>query len=290
MGYGSWDSDAYSVRSVAYASQTREQIFESHSVNKEYDPKLIKTRESRDSEESPESTPLIFALDVTGSMGFIAEHIAKKGLGSLVKGILDTQPVTNPHMLIMALGDIRYDEAPLQVTQFEVDAVDEQLTELYLEGGGGGNNTESYDLPWLFAARKTSTDAWEKRQKKGYLFTIGDEEFPSAVSPAIIYREIGIDIAQKSTATDFLAEAQEKYHVFHVIVEEGNHYSYAGQETLSSWRAKLAKKVILLSDHRYISEVIISVMRVNEGEHPEEVIKSWQTEEARETVRHALFN
>lgn len=289
MGYGSWDSASYSVRSTAYASQTREQLFDSHEVIKDYDPKLIKTRESRDSEDSPESTPLIFALDVTGSMGFIAEHIAKEGLGNLVAGILDTKPVTNPHMLMMALGDIRYDLAPLQVTQFEVDAVDEQLTDLYLEGGGGGNNTESYDLPWLFAARKTSTDAWEKRNAKGYLFTIGDEEFPRAVSPEVINKEIGIDIGQKHTAEDFLKEAQEKYHVFHVIVEEGYHFSYRPDETIKSWRTVLNKHAVLLSNHRYVAEVIISVMRVNEGEHPDEVIKSWQSEEARETVKHALY-
>lgn len=289
MGYGSWDSDAYTARSTAYASQTREQLFDKHEVIKEYEPKLISTRESRDSEESPESTPLIFALDVTGSMGFIAEHIAKEGLGNLVTGILDTQPVTNPHIMMMAFGDIRYDDAPLQVTQFEVDAVDEQLTELYLEGGGGGNHTESYDLPWLFAARKTTTDAWEKRKAKGYLFTIGDEEFPKAGSAESIKRETGITVQSGSTASDFLKEAEERYHTFHVIVEEGYHCSYAYDSTLKSWKTKLAKRAILLNNYRYIAEVIISVMRVNEGEHPEEVITSWQTEEIRNTVRHALF-
>lgn len=36
--------------------------------------------------------------------------------------------------------------------------------------GGGGGGSESYTLPWLFAALHTATDTWSKRGCKGYLF------------------------------------------------------------------------------------------------------------------------
>jgi hypothetical protein len=290
MGYGSWSSTSYNATSSARSSMSRDQVFTQHETAREFEPKLIEKRESLDSPESPESTAIMIGLDVTGSMGFIAEHIAKKSLGVLVKGILDTKPVSDPHMLFMAIGDINWDDAPLQVTQFEADnRISDQIVDLYLEGGGGGNKYESYDLAWIFAANKTKTDCWDKRQKKGYLITIGDEEFPISVSPNVLNKQLNLEVAQKGTAKSFLAVAQERWDVFHVIVEEGYHCQYALDTTVEQWEDALGKHAIRLNDYRYISEVILSVIRVNEGENPEAVANSWQDKEAKTAVEYSLF-
>jgi len=289
MGYGSWNSSAYSVQSAVRSVQSREQVFQKRDVSKEFDPRLVEVRESLDSEDSPESTALIFALDVTGSMGFIAEHIAKKGLGTLVQGILDTKPVSDPHIMMMGIGDINVDEAPLQVTQFEADnRISDQIVDIWLEGGGGGNDFESYDLAWLFAARKTKIDCFDKRGKKGYLFTIGDEEVPRISSSKVIEKMTGMKIGQKLEREDALAAAQEKFEVFHVIVEQGNHMGYARDKTVSGWKKLLGKRAILLDNYKCISEVILSVIRVNEGADPQTVIDSWQDKKAKESVKYAL--
>jgi hypothetical protein len=158
------------------------------------DPRRIKggVRESRDSADNPASTPVIVGLDVTGSMGMIAENIAREGLNTLFTEIYDRQPVTDPHVMLMGIGDALCDRAPLQVSQFEGDIrIAEQLIELWLEGGGGGNSCESYTLPWYFAAMHTITDSFEKRRKKGYLFTIGDEEPPAVLTAAELKRVLG---------------------------------------------------------------------------------------------------
>ena len=85
--------------------------------------------------------------------------------------------------MAMAIGDAECDRAPLQVTQFEADIrLADQLRELWIEGGGGGNRGESYHLPWAFAAMRTSTDCFERRGRKGYLFTIGDEPILPGIS------------------------------------------------------------------------------------------------------------
>ncbi|HAO33838.1 MAG TPA: hypothetical protein DCQ84_12920, partial [Candidatus Competibacteraceae bacterium] len=63
-----------------------------------------------------------------------------------------------------------------------------QLRRLWLEKGGGGNACESYTLPWYFAATHTAIDCFEKRGKKGYLFTVGDEEPPLELPGAAIAR------------------------------------------------------------------------------------------------------
>ena len=54
---------------------------------------------------------------------------------------------------------------------------DDDLARFFLERGGGGQQTESYELAAYFMARHTSIDCFEKRGEKGYLFLIGDEEF-----------------------------------------------------------------------------------------------------------------
>jgi hypothetical protein len=298
MGWGRWDTTSYALTSATRSTQTTDEIFDTditqfreNTSPKGFNPKHIEMRESCDSDDSPESTALIFALDVTGSMGMIPDYLAREGLAPLVEGILETKPVSDPHIMFMAIGDINYDDAPLQVTQFEADnRISDQLVELYLEGGGGGNNYESYDLAWAFAAQKTSIDCFSKRGKKGYLFTIGDEEMPQAGSNEMIDKMVGLKVQGRPKAADFLKDAQNRYEVFHVIVEQGSHMSYRSARVLIDWRDLLGNRAILLDNYEHLSEVCLSVIRVNEGEDPEEVVNSWQDEALQDSVRHALFD
>ena len=177
MGSGRWDSTtwaSYSTRNVT--NKTVHEIYDRRAIHPELDPKNIVVRESRDSVDNNNSNAIIIALDVTGSMSMVLHAIIKK-LNTLVTEIHSRQPVTDPHIMFMGIGDVRAgDRAPLQCTQFEADIrIAEQLKNIYLEGGGGGNDFESYALAWYFAAMHTSIDCFEKRNKKGYLFTIGDE-------------------------------------------------------------------------------------------------------------------
>ena len=144
MGMGSWNADSYANVSVARSKKSREEVFQQRSINKDFDPKRVVMRESCDSDDNPNSTAIIIGLDVTGSMGMVAEKIAKKGLGTLVESIHDRKPVTDPHIMMMAIGDINCDRAPLQVTQFEADLrISDQIVDLWLEGGGGGNRSRN---------------------------------------------------------------------------------------------------------------------------------------------------
>src|SRR5262249_25766094 len=159
------------------------------------DPPRIQVRESCDSEANPESTPIILAVDETGSMGVLAEVIIKQGLGTIMKAIYDRRPVTDPHIMCMALGDAFVDTAPLQVTQFEasVEPLTNQVRKIYLEGNGGGNGGESYALAWLFTAAKTKCDAI-KKGRKGFLFTIGDEAPHRMVTRAQATKFVGTSV------------------------------------------------------------------------------------------------
>lgn len=280
MGYGRWSDDHYKTYATSTKIETlsREQVFTQRGIHSSLDPAKIMLRESCDSEANPNSTPAIFGLDVTGSMGFIAEHIAKQGLGKLMAQIIEEKPITDPHLMFMALGDIRSDDAPLQVSQFEPDIrIIEQLRNIYLEGRGGGNHTESYDLPWYFAAHRTLIDSFNKRGKKGYLFTIGDELPPDDKLP--LYKLEGIfgnrDIPQPVSPVDLLIQAQQKYNVFHIIAEEGSECTrgFGTKAVREAWVDLMGPNVIFMRDHTALTDIVVGVLKISEGMSIEQAIK-----------------
>ncbi len=275
MGAGTFDAKTYRSFSDSVKHKSVDEIYSSH-LHANLDPKGVKMRESRDSADNPESTPVIIALDVTGSMGMIADVIAREGLGTLFTSILDRKPITNPHVMFMGVGDANWDKAPLQVSQFEADKrIIEQLVQIYLEHGGGGNNFESYNLPWYFAAEHTVHDSYEKRAKRGYLFTVGDEEAPAALTKAQIKRFIGDDIERDMHPLETLESAQRTYEVFHVVIKEGSHAKSYFDRVMGSWTPLLGQRVIPLANHKTLAETIVSAIEVAEGLSAKDSAARW---------------
>ncbi|MEM7405650.1 MAG: hypothetical protein AAF458_10185 [Pseudomonadota bacterium] len=267
MGYARWnpaDWSRYSRSSVR--GRSRRELFFRRSIEPDFDPLNIRLRESRDSERNPESTAIIIAFDETGSMGAIPEAFVRAGLATLVEEILARKPVPDPHVMIMGFGDAWCDDAPLQVTQFEADLrIAEQLQRIYLEGGGGGNAFESYNLPWYFAARRTALDCFEKRGQRGYLFTVGDEPPPPVLLAQHVQRVFGDAVPDDLASADVLAMASRMYHVFHVVVEQGSFYRSAPDLVLDPWRELLGQRVLPLADYTRLAEVIVAAMEVSGG-------------------------
>lgn len=284
MGGGSWSSRSYRGFSASIAGSSADEIFKTRSASyhaktgskDSLNPKGIKVRESRDSAANPASTALIVGVDVTGSMGMLAETMAKTGLGVLFDEVLKRKPITDPHLMFMAIGDVNYDEAPLQVSQFEADdRIIPQLQDIWIEHGGGGNAFESYNLPWYFAAMHTSIDCLEKRGKKGYLFTVGDEQTPGPLTRAQIEKFIGDTPERDLSNADLLAMVGRQYHVFHLMVAEGSHARSRPDAVRKSWTDLLGQRAMWLADHTKMSEVIVSAIQVTEGADRDAVAKSW---------------
>lgn len=278
MGGGTFDRSAYASFSSATVGKSTADIYDARHLKPSLNPKGVKVRESRVSADNPMPTPVIVALDVTGSMGMIADVIAREGLGVLFTGILDRKPVTDPHVMFMGVGDVAAgDTAPLQVSQFEADnRIVEQLTDLYLEHGGGGNDSESYHLPWYFAANHTVHDAMELRGKRGYLFTVGDECVPGDLTTSHIESVFGYRPQVGISAAEALAAAERLYDVYHIIVKEGNHCRGGGFDRVrESWTDLLGQRVVSLDDHTKLAETIVSVIEVAEGRDAEASAKGW---------------
>lgn len=276
MGGGTFDAGAYRNFASSTVGKKTEEIYTSRTIVETLNPHGVKVRESRDSADNLNSTPLIVALDVTGSMGILADNIAREGLGVLFSGILDRKPINDPHVMFMAVGDANYDSAPLQVSQFEADKrIIEQLTQIYLEHGGGGNNFESYNLPWYFAAQHTVHDSLIKRGKRGYLFTVGDEMAPGALTKEQLRNICGDTVERAQSTREMLEAAQRMYDCYHVVIEEGNYASHNLSGVMESWTALLGQHVIRLKDHKKLAETIVSAIEVAEGRDAASSAAGW---------------
>lgn len=261
MGSGRFSYESYTrLRTVkSYDNKSREEIFTARAIDPEMDPKTVIKRESRDSEEHPESLSIIVGLDVTGSMGFIPEDIVKNTLPDLVGSLMEAG-IQHPQVLFLGIGDFIYDRAPLQVGQFESSAelLDRWLTKVYLEGGGGGNNAEGYNLAHLIAARHTSIDCWEKRQQKGFLFTIGDEPCLANIPADVIKRITSETEARTISTADIIREASKMYEVFHLHVE---HDAYSATDMRKGdWKELLGERFIVVNDYKQIAKQIAQLV------------------------------
>ena len=81
-------------------------------IEPELDPKNA-IRECCDSEEHPNTRPVILALDVTGSMGGASVKVAKE-LNVIMTELYGK--VKDVEFLIMWIGDLAYDRAPIQAS------------------------------------------------------------------------------------------------------------------------------------------------------------------------------
>ncbi|KKN07246.1 hypothetical protein LCGC14_1069140 [marine sediment metagenome] len=258
MGYTAYSAIDRGVRAVSlgYDTKSAPEIFTQKSINNAMSPHGVKMRESRDSEEHPKSLAIVLALDVTGSMGSIPHFLVKEGLPDIMDRIIK-QGEPDPQVLFLGIGDHECDTSPLQVGQFESgdELLDKWLTDIYLEGGGGGNAGESYMLAWYFAAYHTATDCFEKRKKKGYLFTIGDEPVLPEVPGRFLKTLMGDGQYENFSAASLCGKASEKYNVFHIHIHETA--SGSRQEVIDGWKQILADNLIV-ADHKEDVAKIIS--------------------------------
>jgi hypothetical protein len=271
MGGGTYSSVSRDTRHVARGTYTKtiEQNFVAQSINNAMNPFGIKFRESRDSEEHPNSVPIIVALDVTGSMGSVPQHLVTHGLPKMMNDILGSG-ISDPQILFMGIGDHECDMSPLQVGQFESsdELVDKWLLDTYLEGGGGGNYGESYMLAWYFAAYHTHHDAMDKRKKKGYLFTIGDEPVLKGVDGSVIKNLIGGEQHPLSYDSNALLEAARKlYHTYHLHISETG--SGSRKEVQDEWKQRMGDNCRIIQTSDNVSVEIAQIISQSESSSSE---------------------
>jgi hypothetical protein len=273
----SFDFTSYAATASTYkAASTATAAFKARALDPYLDPSKFTVRESRNSPGNPKSTPVIIGFDVTGSMGHIPHKMVSEGLGKLMQAIIDRNPVSDPHLMFMAIGDCWCDRSPLQVSQFETDMkIVDQLDKIHVEQGGGGNFFESYNLPWHFANFHTSADCFEKDGRKGFLFTMGDELPPADLTDANLLQVYGRQQEPAATNKQLLEALSSKYHVFHLMIEEGSGMRFDSARTVAAWKELMGQRAIPVSDYTKLPEIIISIIQSVNGVNKDAVAKSW---------------
>lgn len=224
MGGGAWTTSAY----TSYVNTTKrmsadkitldsvDQFYDARSLDPALNPKGVKVRECRDSEEHPSTIPIILGLDVTGSMGSACAAVARQ-LDKIITGLY--ADVKDVEFMVMGIGDFAYDRAPLQVSQFESDVrICDQLGKIWFERGGGGNSFESYTAAWYFALKHTDLDCW-KRGKKGIIITMGDEPLNPYLPGKDFNRVFGYG-GQDVDTVELYKQVTEKFDVYHIIITD----------------------------------------------------------------------
>lgn len=266
MGGGAWKDEAFTAYSttkgltrgldgsVDIKNCSAQAIYKSRDLDPALDPKGV-IRECVDSEEHPNTVPVILALDVTGSMGATAVEVASE-LGNIMTDLY--KDVTDVEFMIMGIGDFAYDDAPLQVSQFESDIrIAEQLDKIYFEGGGGGNSFESYTAAWAFGVDQCKLDCW-KRGKKGIIITMGDENLNPYIG--VDRYKHATDFKYQAIETPELYErAKEKYDIFHINVL---HDRWGGSRVdRSSWTKVLGEDNYFSCEVKGLAQKISTIIK-----------------------------
>lgn len=280
MGSGSWDAGTYAstTRAKIDTGTTFSYTKTAHEtgrfeVHEDLDPKKVNTagplagqavRESRDSAEHPTSVPVAVFFDETGSMHNTPRLMQTK-LPELFGIILRKGYLEHPQIMMGAYGDGVVDNAPLQVSQFESDnRIDEALDKLFLEGNGGGNYGESQWLAWYYLATHTATDAWEKREKKGYAFFIGDEKSLEPTAGQVKqWVGDGEPLVHPLTDRAIVQELLKKWEAYVFVIDNGSARRQHSVEYYTSLFG--TERVLIVQDETAISETIALTIGMSEG-------------------------
>lgn len=267
MGYGSYSLEAH--RAIVGARDAATMTFAAG-----FDPRMsplgVGKRECRDSDAHPNSVGIVFALDVSTSMGNIPRALATKTLPTFMEATLSVIP--DPQVLFMAFTDARYWSPPwfpLQVGQFESEAalIDRWLASTYIPTGDSPFEIpppyigESYDLPMYFAARHTSMDCLEKRGRRGYFFMTGDEPPLPRLDPAHVRASIDPQAQEAMALHALVAELERSFEPFFLIPDRARAARY---DCEAVYRKLFHERCVVLEDPD--DTAVVAAMLLGVGE------------------------
>lgn len=292
MGYGSYQASDWQKLKKSRnlgASNNASQTFTRKEISEKLNSRFIGIRESFDSEDSPNSTPVILGFDVTGSMGYLANEIATKSLNETITRIISEKVVDDPHLMCAAFTS---ETDPMQITQFEADIrVVEQLLDFVL---GGGNRYSFDNLLWYFAAKHTQIDSFKKRGKKGILIGIGDEICggeSNFLCPAAIENVFKDTVSKDIQFYEAYEMASEQYEIAHIVI--GPDYRFDEKNPRNSykgWNEAIPGRVAKISSNNVdkLDDVIIAVMKLIKGETKDSILDSIKDSNTRKVVSYAI--
>ncbi|HIH24302.1 TPA: VWA domain-containing protein [Candidatus Woesearchaeota archaeon] len=201
----------------------------------------------------------MIVTDGTGSMGDFPKVIFEK-LPLLDLGIADY--LDDVEISVAMIGDAQYDARPLQVQPYtKGKGLVGALNNLVIEGGGGGNQTESYDLAALYYARNADMP---KATNPVMIFICDEGIYPQVdANWAKDYAKVDIDKKMKTDA--LFEELKNKYSVYCIRKHYGDHsgdkMQGADLAVHKQWERYVgAERIAMLDDPRRVVDVIFGLL------------------------------
>jgi hypothetical protein len=289
MGSGNWDFGDYISRVNAtraagrstFDYSNRVRSGEANTVSPLLDP-LVKAgdqspfagqvmREVSISTEHPQPTPIAIVLDVTGSNYEAAMAVHAK-LPQLFSTLQGQGFISDPQVMIAATGDANSDQFPIQVGQFESDnRIDDMVGSMILEGNGGGQGFETYEVLAYYLARHTNLEI-KNQGRKGYAIFIGDEKPYTVVRRSFgragltgqhtLESLTGDKLTEDIPTAKIFEELKEQYDVFFLFQRQG---AYRAENVLPTWRQLIGENAVVLEDPNNVCEFIAGLLAMREG-------------------------
>jgi hypothetical protein len=237
------------------------------------------------------SAPLVIVVDETGSMGDWPATIFSKlpYLENEGKEYLGD----DFEICFMAIGDAYCDEKyPLQVRPFAKGLeLKDRLKELVIEGGGGGQTTETYELAALFASEKIKMP----KAVKPIMIFIGDEQCYDSIGRDHAEKFMGIKL-EKSLSTDqVFKKLKEKFSVYLIRKpygsSSGNSLSVEDKRITDHWAGLVGDDHIAnLPEANRVVDVIFGILAKEANRIPyfEHEIEDRQNEDQIKAVYKSL--
>jgi hypothetical protein len=232
---------------------------------------------------SDSPTPLVFAVDVTGSMGEwpgiifhklpVLYHEAKLWLPEI-------------DISFAAIGDAYTDRHPVQVCDFAKDRdLETHINSIFPEGGGGGQARESYEL---FAYFYTRHCEMPKAQKALFVYC-GDEGFYDKIRRQHLQTFFGDTLNEDLDSRQVFEELCRKFEVYNLRVKYSDDAKDA--EIRAQWQSAIGnERVLRLEDpHRIVDCILgLTALVANDYEQFRDRLAKRQTEEQVEQVMKTL--
>ena len=197
----------------------------------------------------------------------------------------------DPAISFCAFGDTSSDKAPLQVSDFgQGSQIDQMISKLFLEGGGGANLHESYELVAYFYL----TYCELINVQLSYFFITGDEYYYNEILSFVIEEVTGLKPEIDSFKShEIWQRLLKKFNVFHL------HKPYPGSEDdkiKQQWVNTLGvQRVLDVSTPKACIDVMLGTIALTSGTRTlqgyiEDMRDRGQSEERIDEVKYALRN
>lgn len=263
-------------------------------VGRSYDD-AVKTDKKIDdlvplSVKSESDSPVVICCDVTGSMGEWPATIFSKLPYLDLEGKVYLGEKTE--FSFSAVGDCFSDKYPLQVHNFVAGkAMEEVLQKLVIEGGGGGQTTESYDLAALYYSRNCTIP----NAIRPIFILIGDEGPYQFVDKTHGEQWGRTTIEGRIGISQIFEELKKKFSVY--LVRKP--YDRGTKDGLSPTDVRIQKEwedilgadhVTILPDASRVVDVIFGIFakETGKGDYFKEELEGRQTPEQVDTVLKSL--